>query len=721
METDAVCEASVYDVDIGDPEAESNKVNLLGGISSNGEVIGELGNAGEVLTRLELDLACSSEKLVNLSVLTMHVATRESDFEAFASEEEHMLSDSTEKALEFDLLSGILDSEVRELDKFMASLQADVITSCEFVSSFKHLGESFKEMEGKLHDSQQSLKQSQDQVSEIRTQSAKFQRILSCSIRGDNWNSDKGANFPEDDQFLNTYAKIKMQTAEQQRHILRMLEKSLAREMDLEKKLTESRHNEEELKLRLHSSVQEVFYLEEEAADVWERWFQADNASEVLMGISKELLSRLQIFQFNLNGAVRREAELRSKLECSTDQLKAKDIDINRLETSGAEHNNFLLAQENSLKESLKEAENKLSLANTEAFTLREKVSSLEKQLKESEFRLLNAKVSADGSQEQHLVVSSEISEMDNFILDPKEKIYEAESTAESAKAKCKLLVETNMDLNEELGLLKDSGGTSDKVNLLERKLREKDLLLQHAMASAEAGQEKQSMLYSTIVDMKNLIEDLKLKFSKAESRADCAEEKCIKLSESNEELNEELNFLRGRLECLEASLYQAKEMKKATAKDIGIRTKVITDLVMQLAIERERLHKQISSLAVENQILVVKLQQNKHPSVASGHYSGENSKGFSFPKHDLTAVTCARETKEEVTELLAPGSELAKTQKNVSVGKTKMGSADSTSEVETVRRIDSGVLNFKHVSMAMLILLISVVAYLLQQQKCPF
>jgi predicted nucleic acid-binding Zn-ribbon protein len=101
-------------------------------------------------------------------------------------------------------------------------------------------------------------------------------------------------------------------------------------------------------------------------------------------------------------------------------------------------------------------------------------------------------------------------------------------------------------------------------------------------------------MLYSAIGDMENLIKDLKLKVSKAESRADCAEEKCITLSESNEELNEELNFLKGRLDCLEASLYQAKEMKKATAKDIGIRTKVITDLVMQLAIERERLHKQV-------------------------------------------------------------------------------------------------------------------------------
>lgn len=68
----------------------------------------------------------------------------------------------------------------------------------------------------------------------------------------------------------------------------------------------------------------------------------------------------------------------------------------------------------------------------------------------------------------------------------------------------------------------------------------------------------------------------------------------------------------------------------------------------------------QISSLAVENQILVVKLQQNKHPSVASGHYSAEDSKGFSFAKHDLTDVTRARETKEEATELLATGFEVS-------------------------------------------------------------
>jgi len=46
----------------------------------------------------------------------------------------------------------------------------------------------------------------------------------------------------------------------------------------------------------------------------------------------------------------------------------------------------------------------------------------------------------------------------------------------------------------------------------------------------------------------------------------------------------------------------------------------------------------------------------------------------------------------------------------------TKVVSANSTSELESVRRIDAGLLNFKHVLMAIIILLISVVAYLIQK-----
>ncbi|XP_015880495.2 WPP domain-interacting tail-anchored protein 1 [Ziziphus jujuba] len=708
---------SVDHGDTGYPEAELNKVNFVERLSSNGESIGELGKVSEVITRLELDLARSSEKLVNLSVLMMHVATREGDFEALASDKGHTSVESEEKALEFDLLSGILDSEVGELNKFLAVLQMEFSDACELLSSCTRLEENFIEIEKRLHDSEQSLKQSQDQLSEIRMQSTKLQRTLLCFNREENWIGDKGVGFVEAEQFLDVNAKINMQTAEQQRHILRMLEKSLEKEMDLEKKLTESRQIEEELKLRLHSSEEEVYCMEDETANVWERWLEADNASAVLMGLSKELLGRLQILQLNLNGLAKKEAELRSKLEVSMQELEAKETTSNKFESSSAELNDFFLAQTDNLKSSLREAEDKLILANSEAFTLREKLSSLEKQLKESEFQLLNAKVSVDGSHEQHNALLSKVSGVENVIADLKEEISKAECRAQSSEAKCKLLAETNLELIQELDLLKSSGDASAKVDSLERQLRESDIKLQHAIASAEAGQEKQKLLCSTIGDMENVIEKLKHKASKAESLADSTEDKCIILSESNAELTEELNFLRGKVECLEGSLQQAAETKRATAKDIGIQTEAITNLVMQLALERERLHKQISTLAMENKILILKVQHtNSHPSVVVGHSNIRNDNELVFSKHDLACTN-----KEEVTELSSAGSKMDKSQKNVPFGETETGPVDSSSELETVRRIDAGLLNFKHLFLAFLIVIISAAAYVLQQQNSSF
>lgn len=63
----------------------------------------------------------------------------------------------------------------------------------------------------------------------------------------------------------------------------------------------------------------------------------------------------------------------------------------------------------------------------------------------------------------------------------------------------------------------------------------------------------------------------------------------------------------------------------------------------------------------------------------------------------------------------------MRKTQKNASARNPEVGSAESPLELETVRRIDAGLLNFKHVSVAMLIFLISVIAYLVQLENCPF
>lgn len=603
----------------------------LGGVSSSGEAIGDL----------ELNLACFSEKVTNLSNFVMHLETLGVELEGLVLEKEDNDVDMNfvGKCLEFDLLCGVLGSEVVELDRFLDSLRAEVADAGERVASCNP-------WQDKLLDSEQCLRQSEEQFSEIKKQYACFQRTLSSYKRGGNGYVEEGEIILEDGPSLNVNTVMTMQTTEQQRHVLRMLEKSLANEMDLEKNFNNSRQIEEKLKEKMVSLEQELFLMEEEATNGWERWLEADNAHVILTGISKSLLSKLQISQFNLNGLSQRESELKAKLETSIEQLKVKDVTSDKIGS--------------------------------------DKVSSLEKQLKETESQLLNVKASANEYQKQYNVLCSEVQDMDDLIVELKGNVSHAESRANAADVQCKVLTETNNELNKQLDLLKDGGGKSERVESLERQLKESNLQLQHAVASAEASQEKQSMLYSTIKDMEHVIRELKSKVSKAESWADSAEKKCIILSKSNTDLNEEVSFLRSRLECLEGSLHQVEEAKVASAKDIGKQTKVFKNLVMQLAVERERINKQLSSLASENKRLVVKLKQtHKHPS-------------------------------QEVSMTLATDHELDRTWKNSSTNDNEVKFADSMPDADTVRRIDAGVLNFKHLFiLSVLVLLVSAMTYL--------
>ncbi|CAN1244388.1 WPP domain-interacting tail-anchored protein 1 [Linum perenne] len=553
---------SPADTDSSVEMVDSGKTDLYVEMATDRETMGELGTPEDILTRVELDLAYADEKLQNLSLFSMQVANREGDFETFvAASDGDILEGSAEKALEFNLLSGILESVLSEVDQYLETLQTDIADVGNILSSCKDLGEISLVGEEKLQDCEELFKQLQDQVSAILVRSSEFKKIL-LSTHGKS--TGNGEMYSSEEESLNNKSTIDMKTAEHQRQILRMLEKSLAREMDHEKKLNESAQLGEELSHILESVEQEVVIMDEEATDVWERCFAAENASEVLMGISKELISRLQVVQFNLNCSSQREAYLKSRLRESSDQLEAKETALQKFNSSSSKLNDFLLAQ---------------------VFTLSEKVCLLEKQLKESEFQLLNSKDSEEGFQE-------EINRLENENEELEEKLSQAERKVENADKRCKLLTETNMELSEEIDILKHK---SEKVDVLEKQLKDSDIRIQHAVASAEASHEKQSMLYSTIRDMENLIEDLKSKVSKAESHADSAEDKCIILSESNAELNEELNFLRGRLGRLETFLNQSEESKLVTAKGISFRSKVMTDLVMQLAIERERLHKQVS------------------------------------------------------------------------------------------------------------------------------
>ncbi|XP_016558964.2 WPP domain-interacting tail-anchored protein 1 isoform X1 [Capsicum annuum] len=592
-------------------EAESNTVDSLEVLSSSGNAMQEVRSVGEILTRLELDLACSSEKLVNLDVLEMHVATRESDFEAFASEKEHSSNDIVEKAIEFDLLSGFLDSEVRELGGLLSSVAMEIDNVRKVISSRGYVDEAFILIEEKLHDSEKSLKQSQEHLLQLRAQCTNFHGIILTSRGDQNSQDGEASDYFNGHAVLTPKTKIKMQTVEQQRHILQMLEKSLARELDLEKKLTESRQVEQELEVRLQ---QEALCMEEEIEDAWQRLFEGENAAEVLSGISKELLGRLQMAHFNLNGVVQRESHLQSKLQ--------------------------------ELEEHLKEKDNLLGKSERTSKDLVDKVKSLEKRLEDSEFQLSNY-------------------------------------TASTKKS-----------------------------------LRDSELQLQHAVASAEASQEKQIMLNSTIKDMEDLIEDLKSKFSKAESLTESAEDKCIILSESNADLNEELTFARSRLACLEASLRQAEETKKATARDINFRSKLITDLILQLAFERERLEKQIALLIMENKAQKKLFQQKDKVPSPSPQSDGKDTRGSVPPKAEFSAVTSSN----ECNEAKANFSSIANLEENISgdfmLRESKEEVTDSSTGLDASRDISARQLNFKYILTAVLVFLISaVVAVLLQNQ----
>ncbi|CAI9272610.1 unnamed protein product [Lactuca saligna] len=497
-----------------DESSEFNKSSISLMTSSGDDSVQDSESPVEIIKRFEVEIAYICDKLANLNLLSMRVETKENAFEALLSEMDPIL---VVNALEIDLLSGLLDSEVRVLEKHISDLQTEKAKVMEFLSSRKPFGEEepLMRMEDMLNGSGRTLEQSLEQILEIKIRSANFQRNL-LRFGGENENTES----LEDTDLLELQEKMKLQNVEHQRHILRMLEKSWEREMDLEKRVSELNEIKESLTKRLQLSEQEVVYAYEEAETTLEKFYEANYKSDLLMEKSKELLNEIKMLQFNLKGSFHREAELRNGL------VKLKE------------------------------------------------------QTKESELQQVNEKAS-----------------MEITIIELREKVIEAEKKAVNAETKSRLLTETCEELKD----------ANERVVSLEKEVNDINNKLQHVEACYEASQEEKIMLHSTIKDMGNVIEDLKKKVLESQNETDSVEDKCIFLSETNTDLKKELSFAKSRIKSLEESLHQMEESKKATAKDISLRTKLITDLVMQMALERERLQKQISSLKQENKILVKK------------------------------------------------------------------------------------------------------------------
>ncbi|KAI3796235.1 hypothetical protein L1987_38902 [Smallanthus sonchifolius] len=581
---------SPYNNNVINPEL----VRFDEGTASDAKEIGEIGTSMEILTKVDLELAYASEKLLNLENLLLYVMSWENDFEAMAADD--VSDEFVEKSLKIDLLFSFLDSEVKELDGSVDSIRVDLVDAHKRLDLCKHHGELFSVVEGKLHDSEDCLKKSQEHVLEMKIKLAKLQ-MTSLAFNHDEFLS-------EDFQVSSMEVKPRLQTVNKV-HVLRMLEKSLSRELDLEKKLTESKQDEEDLRLKLRLTEQVAFIMEEAAEVVWGRFLEAENAAVVLMGVSRDLIAKHQLVQFNLNGFNQRENEFRLKLENCIKLLNSKDTSIEKL--------NSRITQ--------------LVADNLEVSVLHEKVKSLEEKVNESESSLKKANESIELFQDR-------VRDMENMIESLKDDVYTAENRAETAEGKVTQLTDTNMELNEELVFLKGSHETSSKkMSLLEKQSRELEIQVQHAKASSEVGQEQQNMLYSAIWDMETLIDELKQKVSIAEMKAENAEEQCVLLTDTNSELTKEVEFLRAEVESLETSLSDANLEKMASTKDISTKAKIIMDTVMQLAIERERITKQLHVQTEEKRILMEALQKfnNMYPK------GGIQEKNTTFSSQDAT------------------------------------------------------------------------------------
>ncbi|KAF9601691.1 hypothetical protein IFM89_022111 [Coptis chinensis] len=186
-----------------------------------------------------------------------------------------------------------------------------------------------------------------------------------------------------------------------------------------------------------------MFCMDEEVEDVLWRLFEAENAVEILMGISKEIIGHLQINQFSLNSSIQREGEMRYKLGISSASFH-KSIET-RIETLEA---NLVSPELSEMKVVIEDLEVHLLEVETKAETAEAKCSLLEEVLNE-ELALLK--------------------DMENLINDLKSKVLRAEIIAEKSKAKCASLSETNSELNEEVSF------SRDRMESLETSLHQAD------------------------------------------------------------------------------------------------------------------------------------------------------------------------------------------------------------------------------------------------------
>lgn len=169
----AIEELAVRTTDVVDPQVMETL--LIENHSSEAKDMEDMRSSMEILSIVDLDLAYSDEKLTNLDNLLVRVLACENEVEAISFEDDEISPDSIEKALTFDHLSAVLNSEIRQLDNFLGTLQDLVVEARQKIPTFREFSELHVIMENKFHDTEELLRQSKERVLEMKMQLAKLQ------------------------------------------------------------------------------------------------------------------------------------------------------------------------------------------------------------------------------------------------------------------------------------------------------------------------------------------------------------------------------------------------------------------------------------------------------------------------------------------------------------------------------------------------------------------
>lgn len=164
----------------------------------------------------------------------------------------------------------------------------------------------------------------------------------------------------------------------------------------------------------------------------------------------------------------------------------------------------------------------------------------------------------------------------------------------------------------------------SEKLNLLVACVKESDYQASQASVSSLAVGVELQVLYGKLSEMKTVLQDLQGKLVAEKGRADIAEAGSMALAKQNSKLNDDLARLQVHMDTIQKRLDEVETEKQSTADLVSSTTKNIISLTEQLANERQRLHKKISSLVKENHDLTIECSEskNKLPDLSSKHGS---------------------------------------------------------------------------------------------------